>query len=336
MKIYLSIKEKVPEKSFRLQLFQLKNSKDFMAETSNSAPFISYDYEEKKGTKVSLDVKNVGSPGLVINPLLFNDLSIFISLSNITMTEIIQYSLLQKCSPKLVISPYFADIVISDKPIVLPPIPSSRGKKTLKNSSRNNFKTKQPRVILLDQIPWIYDPIIETKARTAMQLREIPEKKVDSIVVSDIRHQYRPNVKKLQFPELFFPPKKLKGYTLSPFNPVPHNFGKQQQNASNANNNNIQSSLIFPTNASNNACNQTSVGNQKNVNINTYHENGAQTPKIEVEAPKKAPPEKRYCDICQICFDDPEEHHESLTHKRNSDVFRWLEFDQLANSINLL
>ena len=258
-----------------------------MVETSNSVPFVQFDLDEKKKTKVSLTIRNQSPPRALIAPSFFDNLSVFVSMPNKELTEMVHFALSQRCAVQYTISPILADIVVSDQNFVLPSLPNTRGRKLLKN-------IKLPHIVTLEQIPWVYQTIIQstqytTKTPKAAQVVLKNEPKLDRIVVADIQHHYRPIIKNLEFPKLYFPTKKIKGYTISPFNPIPSKYEEA---------------------------------------IRKSHSN----PTLK-ETPKN-PPEHGFCELCQICYDDPVEHHNSFSHKRNSDMFRWMEFDQLSSMIN--
>lgn len=283
-----------------------------MLDLSNSTPTI-FREKCKDSPKVSLNIAPIVQATQPISLSFFRNFNIFLSISNIsTMQKIITVLSDKSLNNTFVSSPFFADIAIADTPFSM----SSFTKHTSGRRKKIINEMKPPKIVMLSQIPWIFDPeqlklsIRPTNSNflssnnteiNSNHDSKIHENLIESeplqIVVSDIRHQYRPNSKKfLKLPQLYFPSDETpinRKYIFSPFSQIPQNVDE----------------------------------------VINKSKSQSQTSKISI---KESPPSHGYCEICHFFYEDPSEHHYSISHQRNSDDFRWTEFDQIAKSTNLL
>lgn len=228
-----------------------------------------------------------------VSPNLFKGCCVFINVSNPFIRNQVSVAMEKLGAQVVSQSILLANIIISEKSISISEFKSS----TI--GSRNVNKIGfVPKVVLLKQIPWVFD-VAKSDEFTAVKQAELNARKDaeindDSrIVVADDRHKYRPEVKifkKGTLPELHIQRVFNHDYINTPFSPVPENVDQ--------------------------ACKRNAKSAKKNVELNNN------------------PPENGYCEVCQTRYNSAAIHHSCFDHRRNSNSFRWCDFDSLANFLN--
>lgn len=166
-------------------------------------------------------------PPQTIPQSLFDHTTVYVQISDEKTRDIVKSALPQIGATVLNEASIISDIIIADQQI------------TLKSPTRNNTRglrmlttvreiPKQPRVIQLKQIPWIFDihpPIIEP-------VEESEDEEERMIVVADIDSRFRPNFKLITNELLTLNYEKVpKWYFFSPFDIIPENVEEQYSRA---------------------------------------------------------------------------------------------------------
>ena len=179
----------------------------------------------------------------------FRGKSVFVKVQDVSLNKIVKIAMQKVGATILQDASLIADIVISEKPInIVPPaLGRSRGSALVKSFS---LQAQTPINVLISQIPWIYTIVskelqsenlnlpstttntmttpsgIVPKTKISNQIDVVPDK---TMIVADTLSRFRPQVQVLRnIPTLYFGDTP-KGYTVSPFEPLPDDFGPSME-----------------------------------------------------------------------------------------------------------
>ena len=158
-------------------------------------------------------------PG-ILHPTIFAGHNVAVRLNDAAQKSIIEESLKRIGSNICSETNPIIDIVVSDKPIRIVPMPinyRSRGNRLAAAIKKQAETTNQPQVVLVQQIPWA---LKQTKSQE--ETTEVKDKEVfKGIVVADETHVKRPLFRQMtKMPTLYFADIP-RGYFFTPFTQPP-------------------------------------------------------------------------------------------------------------------
>lgn len=147
----------------------------------------------------------------ILNADFFEGTSIYLEIEDKNIKNLAQNALEKAGALIMTESKILADYIVADRPITIPSIIQnrSRGASLLMAAA---IQQSMPRVILVKQIPWIYQTEIENDS-----MQSIEEEIKPMMVVSDGRHA--PNFREILPIQLHFG-EVPRGYFINPFEPI--------------------------------------------------------------------------------------------------------------------
>ena len=156
-----------------------------------------------------------------LSPALFAGLTVHIAIDDRAMHNAVASAMMDVGASICTSSVYLADVVIAEsRAYSIPQIRSGRGSKLVGGNA------KSPQIVLLAQIPWVFDKRRMVVSKPAVVAR----RQVPMVVVADDCGRFRPVFKAVnENVRLYFPRSKIRGMTCCPFSPVPEHYVRARQ-----------------------------------------------------------------------------------------------------------